>query len=223
MAHTRFAIYYVPPEGPLADFGAAWLGWDVIQGRIAESFDLPGLPGVTREPGKYGFHATLKPPFFLAEGQSPEALVQATSALAARLPPARCDGLDLTTLGRFLALTLRGDPHGINQIAADCVKELDSFRAAPSAEELARRRTPHLTVRQEAMLVQWGYPHVLEEFRFHMTLTGRMPRADIARWSERVTQLLPDLHRPFAVDQIALCGEREDRRFELIERYPLAG
>ena len=32
MSYSRFAIYYVPPEGPLAEFAAAWLGWDVLRG-----------------------------------------------------------------------------------------------------------------------------------------------------------------------------------------------
>ena len=38
--------------------------------------------------------------------------------------------------------------------------------------EVARRSRGGLSPRQQAMLAQWGYPYVLEDFVFHMTLTG---------------------------------------------------
>ena len=69
MSFTRYAIYYLPPAGALADFGARWLGWDVRRGAAAVQLDLPGLRDATEAPRKYGFHGTLKPPFRLAEGQ----------------------------------------------------------------------------------------------------------------------------------------------------------
>src|SRR6056297_1726408 len=68
MTYSRFAIYYLPPAGPLAEFGARWLGWDVENGRALRQPDLPGLEGITKAPRKYGFHGTLKPPFRLAQG-----------------------------------------------------------------------------------------------------------------------------------------------------------
>ena len=40
--------------------------------------------------------------------------------------------------------------------------------------ELARRRRATLTVRQDEMLVRWGYPYVFETWFFHMTLTRRL-------------------------------------------------
>ena len=36
-----------------------------------------------------------------------------------------------------------------------------------------------LTDRQEALLTQWGYPYVMEEFRFHITLTGALDPAHL--------------------------------------------
>src|SRR5262249_2220033 len=38
----------------------------------------------------------------------------------------------------------------------------------------ARRNPARLTPRQRDYLERWGYPYVMEEFRFHMTLTGRL-------------------------------------------------
>ena len=108
-------------------------------------------------------------------------------------------------------------------MAAACVRDLDGFRAPASAAELARRRAVGLSVCQDALLVQWGYPYVMEEFKFHLTLSGRLLKEDVDHWSQTVRRVLPDLSAPFVVDQIALCAERDDGRFELIKRYTLAG
>lgn len=223
MSYSRFAIYYIPPEGPLAAFGAAWLGWDVVRGRDALQPDLPGLHDITMTPRKYGFHGTLKPPFRLSAGATEHALAAAVGDLADMLAAASCDGLELTTLGRFLALTPHGDTRGVQRLAEACVRGLDGFRAPATPAELARRRQAGLTPHQEALLMQWGYPYVMEEFRFHLTLSGRLPTAALAVWADVARQSLPDLPAPFVLDQIALCGERSDGHFELIHRYTLTG
>jgi putative phosphonate metabolism protein len=223
MSFTRYAVYYVPPDGALAEFGAAWLGWDVAAGRPASGPDLPGLGDVTMTPRKYGFHATLKPPFRLRDGVDADALGGAVSDMARSCAPARCAGLELARLGRFLALVPQGDASGLARVAATCVEALDRFRAPPEEAELDRRRKAGLSARQEALLTRWGYPYVMEEFRFHMTLTGRLPVDDIPHWTETLRAHLPPLPDPFVLDQVALVGEREDGRFELIHRYALAG
>ncbi len=223
MSYTRFAIYFVPPDGALLEFGAAWLGWDVIRGAACDQIDLPGLHDITMTPRKYGFHGTLKPPFQLKAGRTAEELQLAVADLAASLAPASCDGLTLTPLGRFLALTPTGDLGGLQQVAAACVRDLDDMRAPATEAELARRRKAGLSARQDALLEAWGYPYVMEEFRFHLTLSGQLSDAALAHWTDMARQNLPDLPAPFVVDQIALCGEREDGLFELIHRYALAG
>lgn len=223
MSYSRFAIYGIPPAGALADFGAAWLGWDVQAGREADQIVVPGLHDITTTPRKYGFHGTLKPPFRLADGHDFEGVARATAHLAATLRPAVCDGLALTTLGGFLALTPRGDMAGLRRIAEACVRDLDKFRDPPGAAELARRRAAGLSARQDAFLMQWGYPFVMEEFRFHMTLSRRLPKDDLAIWTEIAKAHMPELPAPFVVDQIALCGERADGWFEVIHRYALSG
>lgn len=223
MSYTRFAVYYIPPAGHLADFGAAWLGWDVARGRAVRQPDLAGLHDITMTPRAYGFHATLKPPFRLHGTRTPEDLEAAVSGLAASLAPAVCDGLQLATLGRFLALTPRGGSEPLQPVAAACVRALDAFRAPATAAETARRRAAGLSARQEVLLQRWGYPYVMDEFRFHLTLTGALPEAAIPAWTDRVRRHLPDLPAPFVLDQIALCGARQDGRFALLHRYALAG
>ena len=223
MSFTRFAIYYVPPAGDLATFGAHWLGWDIAAGARAPQPDLPGLDDVTMTPRKYGFHGTLKPPFRLAEGTTPDDLAGAVAGMAAAARPATAYGLGLTRLGHFLALTPMGDPSEIACVASTCVAELDRFRAPASEEELARRRKANLTDRQEANLIRWGYPYVMEDFRFHLTLTGRLPPDRMDHWADVARDRLPDLPKPFILDMVSLVGERADGRFELIQHYTLAG
>lgn len=223
MCYSRYAIYYLPAPGPLATFGARWLGWDVETGAAVAQFAQSGLDGITKTPRKYGFHATLKPPFRLAAATDANALTDAVRTLATRLAPGQVDALALTRLGRFLALTPVGDASDIARVAAACVTELDAFRAPPSKDELDKRRSAGLSEGQESMLVHWGYPYVLDQFRFHMTLSKRLPDKDIAIWEGRAEALLPALPAPFVLDAIALVGEREDGHFELMSRHPLEG
>lgn len=223
MSYTRFAIYFVPPVGALADFGGRWLGWDLMAGRAVDQPNLPGLDDVSARPRKYGFHGTLKAPFQLAKNVGPEALATATRAMAANCAPATCDGLQLSRIGRFLALTVKGDTEGVSRIAATCVRELDSLRARATEDELARRRRSRLSAQQDKYLIRWGYPYVMDAFRFHMTLTGRIPPDQIDRWQRIVAERMPALPAPFVMDTIALVGERVDGRFEMIQRYALTG
>lgn len=207
----------------MAEFGAAWLGWDIATGMPVSRPEVEGIDAITATPRKYGFHATLKPPFFLAEGGRLKNLEKAVEALACRLTPVSCDGLDLTALGGFLALTPRGNDSRINRLATEIVERLDAFRRLPSPAEIARRREVGLTARQEAMLARWGYPYVKDEFRFHMTLTGNLGPEDAARVMAEIRPLLPPLPSPFTLDEIALVGERPDGKFELLHRYALSG
>ena len=223
MSYSRFAIYYVPPKGALAAFGSNWLGWDVEEGTPSCQPDVPGLRDITMTPRKYGFHGTLKPPFRLKDSMTELDLRGAIETLAGSLKPALCEGLELKALGHFLALTPYGETDGLQRVAAACVADLDALRAAPNAAELARRRAAGLSPRQEALLMEWGYPYVMEEFRFHLTLSGRLTEPQLRAWTQVLSTRIPALPTPFVVDQIALCGERLDGHFELIQRYTLAG
>ncbi len=104
------------------------------------------------------------------------------------------------------------------------VEGLDGFRAPPSAAEIARRRPERLSLRQRTHLERWGYPYVMDEFRFHLTLTGDLPPDE----AEQVAAVLgpyfaPLLPRPFAIDSLCLFGQAEDGRFRLLHRYTLSG
>lgn len=224
----RYALYYAPEPGDFADFAAAWLGWDPVTGRAVPHPQIAGLPApidqLTATPRKYGFHGTIKPPFRLAQGATVGDLTAACATLAARLAPVSAPGLDLVQLGGFLALVPRGAGTDLAQLAASVVRDLDPFRAPPTPEEIARRRPERLSPRQRELLARWGYPHVMEEFRFHLTLTGDVDPDIAAATRQSLGPLLePLLPRPFVIGRLCLFGEQQDGRFRLLHRYALSG
>lgn len=229
--YTRYAIYFAPRPGPLATLGTAWLGWDAEAGHgatLAPGQRWPDLPRppleLTAGPRKYGFHGTLKPPFVMAETRTVAGLHAALAALAPRLPRVKLDGLQMMEIGPFLALVPEGDAAPVGDLAATLVEALDGFRAPPDADELRRRRAPGLTERQDALLARWGYPYVMEEFRFHITLTGPLDPEERAATRTAIEPLFrPLLERPFRIDDICLFGEGQDGRFRNLHRYALTG
>lgn len=226
--YARYAIYYAPPPGPLAELGAHWLGWNAETGAEAAHPEVVGLPrplaDLTATPRRYGFHGTVKAPFRLAPGTSAAALHAAAGALCARLAPVTLDGLGLHRVGGFLALTPEGDAAPLAALAAEVMARLDTFRAPASEAEVARRRPDRLTPRQRDYLDRWGYPYVLEEFGFHLTLTGDLPPDEAATVEALLApRLAPLLPRPFRLDQLCLFGEAGDGRFRLLHRYTLSG
>lgn len=225
MTFLRYAIYFLPPASEAwARFGAAWLGWDVETGQELAHPAGTGLDvaALTATPRKYGLHATMKPPFRLVEGQNIDALHRACAALAARRPAVTLEGLEIARLGRFLALRPVGEMSALNALAAACVTELDVFRATAAPQELERRRAARLSPEQDAHLERWGYPYVLDQFRFHITLTGRLDDDRLAQVQRLLQDRLgPLLPLPFTLADLALVGEAGDGRFHLIHRYTL--
>jgi putative phosphonate metabolism protein len=227
--YPRYAIYFATARGDALDrFGAQLLGYDAWTGK-----DLPFSPDVTKaepdwrelteDPRKYGFHATLKAPIALAEDKTEAELVAACAAFAERrrLIPLVIPVVD--AISGFIAVVAKQRSRELEELAADCVMAFDAFRAPLTAEDRARRNPAGLTERQRDYLDRWGYPYVMEEFRFHMTLTGRIesPRR------ERVLAMLRDrfsaigLER-LAIDAVALFRQDDAAsRFHIVDRWQL--
>jgi len=160
---------------------ALWLGRDAATGAAFEA-DIAGLDPARRLPlthlaRRYGFHATLKAPFRLAEGRTQEELEAALAGFAAARPGVVVPQLSLARLGGFFALVPGTEAAELHSLADEVVTGFDSFRAPATDTELARRNPAALTPRQRELLKAWGYPYVLDEFRFHMTLTDSIPHA----------------------------------------------
>lgn len=232
----RYAIYYTPERSSkLAKFVAAWLSVEPDAPGIglpwSASIDPDARVSVTSAPAVYGFHATLKPPFFLADGVALRDLEAAVGDFAGKRPAVTLPSLQLAVLGGFLALktvetskTL-GDAAKLHALAADAVCCLDAFRKPPSREELKARRGAGLSERQEQLLKDWGYPYVMEEFRFHMTLSNRLNEAALTRLFSVLDPIVtPLIENPLTIEAISLVEQPEPgARFSERARYPLRG
>ncbi|MCW0233837.1 MAG: DUF1045 domain-containing protein [Ferrovibrio sp.] len=227
----RFALYTAPPaEHPLHRFAAQWLGRDPETGVALPPQPAAGLAAariaaLTAEPRQYGFHGTLKPPFFLAEGCDEAQLIVALERFVQTRKPLRLP-LKMATLGSFLALRPATAMPALDQLAADCVCDFDRFRAPSSEQELARRRAAGLSERQEQYLRDWGYPYVLEEFRLHFTLTGRIAdEAERAAVLAYLTeQTAPFTQREFELNELCLFVQGEPGApFRIAGRYRFGG
>lgn len=210
----RAALYFAPPpDHPLGRVAAGWLGRDAWRAVLPEAAevgapDAPGDDSLVREPRRYGFHATLKPPFGLAAGTTLPGLRDAVVAFAARQPAARIESLELARIGAFFALVPGPAAPGLAALADAVVTVFEPFRAPLTEADMTRRNPERLTPRQRDHLAAWGYPYVFDEFRFHMTLTGKVPESqrDAVEALLR-TRFAPFIGRPLAVDTLCLFVE----------------
>jgi len=230
MAHfPRYAIYYASARGSALDrFGAEMLGYDAWIGE-ALPFpadvvgQVPDWHALSDDPRKYGFHATLKAPMALADGKTEKMLLAACADFAKAARPVPVITPVVNSISGFIAVIPRQRSGELEQLAADCVTAFDPFRAPLSADDRARRNPQRLTPRKVEYLDRWGYPYVMEEFRFHMTLTGRLDDAQrhgvLAMLRERFARLGLD---ELAIDRIALFRRDDAKaRFGIIEDWQL--
>lgn len=226
---ARYALYWAPVAGSaLASIGERWLGRDAVTDRelarqAVDGFDDSELAAITAEPRRYGLHATLKAPFRLARAFTQPMLEAHVAAFADAQSPVSTARLQLARIGRFLALAPRSRSAALDALAESCVDAFDRFRAPADAEELARRREAELTAPQEQNLRRWGYPYVMGEFRFHVTLTGPIDRAIAEQLTPHLEALfLPVTTRPLEIGEIALFLQpAPEASFRLLRRFGL--
>jgi putative phosphonate metabolism protein len=226
----RYAIYYAADaDSAFSRFGADLLGYDAHSGHELPFPDeahhaAPDWRDITADPRKYGFHATLKAPMALTPGRAEAELVAtcAEFSAAARTIPVIRPVVD--SISGFVAVIPAEPVRELEQLAADCVRAFDAFRAPLTEADRARRRPAKLSERQRDYLDRWGYPYVMEEFRFHMTLTGRLD-------TERRGPIVEMLRRRFAalrlatlaIDRIALFRQDDAAsRFRIVGEWELA-
>lgn len=225
----RYAIYHAAgADSAVSRFGAELLGYEAHTGRELPFPDealrtAPDWRDVTADPRKYGFHATLKAPMALAPGRSEAGLVAACATFAGRPRAIPVIRPVVDSISGFIAVIPAEPVDELQQLAADCARDFDAFRAPLSAEDRARRKPEKLSERQRDYLDRWGYPYVMEEFRFHMTLTGRLD-------AERRRPILDMLRGRFAtlgldtlaIDRLALFKQEETKaRFRIIGEWAL--
>ena len=225
----RYAIYFAAgADSALTRFGAELLGYEAYTGDEVPFADealriAPDWRDITADPRRYGFHGTLKAPMALASGRTEAELVTACATFAGKVRPIPMIPPIVDAISGFLAIIPAEPVDALQQLAADCVRDFDCFRPPLAAEDRARRKPEKLSERQHEYLDRWGYPYVLEEFRFHMTLTGRLD-------AERRAPILEMLRRRFAalrldtleIDRITLFKQDDAKvRFRIIGEWKL--
>ncbi|MDO8980420.1 MAG: DUF1045 domain-containing protein [Afipia sp.] len=229
--YPRYAIYFVPSTASaLYRFGAELIGYDAYTGQplpFVEGIaaEIEGWKQLTADPRKYGFHATLKAPISLAPSRTENELTAAMHEFARTPRSIPVIGPTVRSISNFIAIVPDGPCPELQKLAEDCVTVFDGFRAPLTSADRERRNVSALTDRQIVYLDCWGYPYVLEEFRFHMTLAGSLP-------ADRLEPVTSILRKRFArlelksapIDRLALL--RQDGAtsgFTVLAHWPLQG
>ncbi|MDX3927200.1 MAG: DUF1045 domain-containing protein [Shinella sp.] len=213
----RYAIYFTPPpHHALSHAAAAWLGRNAFSGELV---DAPAVLGLTLQeiayytalPRRYGFHANLKAPFRLATGKTEAMLLKELMLFSGAMEPFRLPPLDVVRLSNGYRLAPAGPDEFLDRLAASVVQGFDHFRAPLTEAEIERRDPDSLTAAQFANLHRWGYPYVMDEFRFHMMLTGAINSVDGPRIERALRDHFgPVLSVPLDISSIALFAEEEN-------------
>ena len=229
LSAARYAIYYAPSRDSLLwQLGVRWLGRDPETGAEQVAPAMAGyraseVAAYTQSARRYGWHATIKAPFRLRPQCSGQDLAQALAAFCATRDAIPLPALEVGTMGAFIALRPLVPYAELNSLAAACVETFENYRQPPSEQEQARRRAAGLSERQQWLLERYGYPYVLDEFRFHLTLTDALPMQTQTRLLPALaTHFAPALEQPCMLDQFALFVEpAEHAPLALLQRYRL--
>src|SRR4051812_24700877 len=123
----RCAIYFVPPpDDPLTVAAAHWLRRDGYTG-AGQAGEIEGLTErdhafLTALPRRYGFHATLKAPFHLAEGRSVHELERQLTRFCSGVAPLSIP-TKIALIDSFFAIVpVKADPD-LDMLAARIVTE----------------------------------------------------------------------------------------------------
>ncbi len=229
MSVVRYAVFYSPHQATtLSHLADTWLGYSAWKFARVDQAGFAGLSAgaldrATANPRKYGFHATLKAPFRLKAGETESALLDAVEAQAALLSPVEIPKMDIRWLGPHLALVHKVDSPPLRALAANVVEAFESFRAQLTDDEMERRLRVPLTNRQRELLAQWGYPYVMDEFRFHMTLAGPIvedQRDSVERAARAHFQ--PVSEHSLKIDRLAVFKQPgADQPFYVLESFEI--
>src|SRR6202167_5129679 len=137
---ARFAIYAAPGAGSADAPGAAlrekaeqWLGRSITGDHVTPSvpacWTRAAVDAITVSARRYGFHATLKAPFRLAQGRTPEELDAALARFAASRERVLVTRLRVARLGSFFALIPGADAAELYALADEVMTAFDNFRA----------------------------------------------------------------------------------------------
>jgi len=227
----RYGIYFAPATtSELWALATAWLGRDALTEAAVEA-DIGDLAfarrfAITISARRYGFHATLKAPMALDAKLEGKDLDRAMKAWAETVAPIDIGPIVLRPIEGFLALVPDVQSQALTDFVQRIVADFDGFRAPVSEADRAKRiAASKLTPRQIELLDQFGYPYVMEQFLFHMTLTDRLKPEDQAEVAAAAAQwFAPVAGKDLLLDRLVLFHEAEPGApFKRLRDYPLGG
>ncbi len=234
--YSRYAIYYAPPkESSLEEFGRYWFGWDPLNAKLINNkhrinylnrFGIKNLINIDKNvliPKKYGFHGTLIPPFKLNKNYSTNALFKKTEEIAKKFKKFKFYKFKLKKINNFYAFVQNKKNNNINKLSNRLVRELFKFRSPLSKKEIDRRNPSKLSKLQLNILYKWGYPYIMSEFNFHMTLasevTGNKLYFELKKIEKNKEIILNEINN---FDKIYIFGENQKGMFENLENFSLS-
>jgi len=226
--YSRYAIYYAPPkESNLEEFGRYWFGWDPINAKSINNkqrinylngFGIKNLKNIDKNvliAKKYGFHGTLIPPFKLNKNYSTNTLFKKTEEIAKKLKKFKFYKFKLKKINNFYAFVQNKKNNNINKLSNRLVRELFKFRSPLTKKEIDRRNPSKLSKLQLNILYKWGYPYLMSEFNFHMTLasevTGNKLYLELKKIERNKEIILNEINN---FDKIYIFGENQKGMFE---------
>lgn len=214
----RYAVYYAPEtDDPLWEAGCAWLGRDPTSAEEIGPQDFPERTSYVAAARRYGLHATIKAPMAL-KGSLGNFVID-VAAVALSFKAFELPRLSIADDLGFVALRPLETSGPLAQLSATCVEALDSHRL-PEDEHKVDKRAAGLSERQQFLLRRWGYPYVMDQWHFHMTLAnGHLPPDLLANLKARLTAPLASTR---SVSSLCIFGEgHRGASFRLLHRLPL--
>jgi hypothetical protein len=215
----RHAVYYIPKdETSLAQAGFALLGRSPRSGEPMRKPGLSLLSGIdltqkTKKASIYGFHATIVAPFYATSDEREvkdtlKDLLKGEKEI--KMPPLRIE----TPRDNFVALVPERTPEDLKDLESKLVRGLNHLMRT----DLPQKDRGPLNPRMEENYRLWGYPFVLDEFDFHLTIADET--------DERILSALKsyfpkDALAPFTIDSLCLTRQLGDGPFEVVVEFPL--
>ncbi len=234
--YSRFAIYYAPPKGSvLEEFGKYWFGWDPLVAKFINNkqrinylnrFGIKNLKSIDNNilmAKKYGFHGTLIPPFKLNNNYNRKKLFKKIEVVAKKYKKFNFYKFKLKKIDNFYAFVQSKKNNNINKLSNRLVRELFKFRSPLTKKEIDRRNPSKLSKLQLSILYKWGYPYLMSQFNFHMTLASEVSGNKLyfeLKKIEKNKEIILNETNDF--DKIYIFGENQKGMFENLENFSLS-
>lgn len=227
----RYAIFYVPEQGSLFNLaGSSWLGRDAYDGG---TFAQPNVGELkpwqvaerTLNARRYGFHATLKAPAPLADHVTETDYVSAVAEFCKITPAVVLPNVEVRAFSSIFAIVPEARFAPLNELEKNIVMHFEPWRGGLNSEAMENRRLGKLTERQITNLERWGYAHCLDEFKFHMTLSDRIPEAEQPAFVAAMIKHFAEFdNATLSIDRLGIFVEVEPGApFRILDSFALEG